>query len=113
MYMLRKEFCKNGGEGRREVQEGGDICMPVCLLSHSVMSNSFRPYGLWSARFLSPWDSPGKNTRVSCHSLLQGVFPTQGSNPCLLRCRQILYHGVTWEAWMYVHLWLIHVDVWQ
>ena len=81
MYMLRKEFCKNGGEGRREVQEGGDICMPVCLLSHSVMSNSFRPYGLWSARFLSPWDSPGKNTRVSCHSLLQEIFTTQGSNP--------------------------------
>lgn len=52
--MLRKEFCKNGGEGRREIQEAGGICMPVCLLSHSVMSNSFRPYGLWPARFLSP-----------------------------------------------------------
>ena len=28
-----------------------------------------------------PWNSPGKNTRVSCHSLLQGIFLTQGSNP--------------------------------
>ena len=28
---------------------------------------------------------------ISCHFLLQGIFPTQGSNPCLLRCRQILY----------------------
>ena len=36
-------------------------------------------------------DSPGKNTGVSCHALLQGNFPTQGSNPGLLRCRQILY----------------------
>ena len=29
-------------------------------------------------------DSPGKNTGVGCHALLQGIFPTQGSNPCLL-----------------------------
>ena len=35
---------------------------------------------------------PGKNTRVSCHFLLQGFFLTQGSNPGLLHCRQILYH---------------------
>ena len=39
-----------------------------------------------------PWDSPGKNTEVGCHSLLQGIFWTQGSNPGLLHCRQILYH---------------------
>ena len=37
-------------------------------------------------------DSPGKNTGVGCHALLQGIFPTQGSNPGLLHCRQILYH---------------------
>ena len=37
-------------------------------------------------------DSPGKNTRVGCHSLLQGVFPTQGSTLGLLHFRQILYH---------------------
>ena len=37
-----------------------------------------------------PWDSPGKNTGVGCHSLLQGVFLTQGSNLGLLHCRQIL-----------------------
>ena len=36
-------------------------------------------------------DSPGKNTGVSCHALLQGIFPTQGSNPGLPHCRQILY----------------------
>ena len=36
-------------------------------------------------------DSPGKNTRVSCHALLEGIFPSQGSNPGLLHCRQILY----------------------
>jgi len=37
-------------------------------------------------------DSPGKNTRVGCHALLQGIFPTQGSNPGLPYCRRILYH---------------------
>ena len=36
-------------------------------------------------RLLCPWDSPGKNTEVRCHALLQGIFLTQGSNPCLLR----------------------------
>ena len=37
-------------------------------------------------------DSPGKNTGMGCHDLLQGIFPTQGSNPGLPHCRQILYH---------------------
>ena len=39
------------------------------------------PHGLWPTRLLCPWDFPGKNTRVGCHSLLQGIFLTQGSNP--------------------------------
>ena len=37
-------------------------------------------------------DSPGKNTWVDCHALLQGIFPTQESNPGLSHCWQILYH---------------------
>ena len=37
-------------------------------------------------------DSPGKNTRVGCHALHQGIFPTQGSHPGLPHCRWILYH---------------------
>ena len=39
-----------------------------------------------------PWDSPSENTGVGCHSLLQGIFLTQGLNQGLLYCRQILYH---------------------
>ena len=39
----------------------------------------------------SPWDSPGQNTGVGSCSLLQGISPTQGSNPSLLYCRWILY----------------------
>ena len=43
------------------------------------------------ARFLCPWEFPGRNNGVGCHFLLQGIFPTQGLNPGLLHCRQILY----------------------
>ena len=38
-----------------------------------------------------PWNSPGQNTGVDCHGLLQGIFPTQGLNPGLPHGRQILY----------------------
>ena len=41
---------------------------------------------------LHPWNFPGKNTEVSCHFLLQGIFPTQGPNPGLPHCRQMLYY---------------------
>ena len=62
----------------------------------SVVSISLWPHGLLGsrkpARFLCPWNSPGKNTGVGGHSLLRGIFTTQGLNPCLLHCRQILYH---------------------
>ena len=43
-------------------------------------------------KFLCPSNSPGKNTGEDCHSLLQGMVPTQGSSPGLLPCKQILYH---------------------
>ena len=46
----------------------------------------------WTARVLGPGDFLGKNTKVGCHALLQGIFPTQGLNPGPLHCRQILYH---------------------
>ena len=50
------------------------------------MSDSLQSRGLYS-----PWNSPGHNTGVGSLSLLQGICPTQGSNPGLLHCRQILY----------------------
>ena len=67
-------------------------------VGHSVMSNSLGPYELWPSRLLCPWISPGKNTGVGCHSLLQGIFLTQRSNPGLLHCIQILYHLNQQEA---------------
>ena len=59
--------------------------------SHSVMNDSLQSHGLQPIRLLCPWDFPSKDTGVGCHFLLQGIFPTQGSNPGLLHCRQILY----------------------
>ena len=47
---------------------------------------ALQPHGLYSS-----WNSPGQNTGVGSLSLLQGIFPTQGSNPGLPHCRQILY----------------------
>ena len=76
---LRKTYCADVVNG-----------MCCAVLSYSVMSDSLR--------LLSPpssfvhGDSPGKNTGMGCHALLQGIFPTQGSNPGLLNCRQIIYH---------------------
>ena len=68
--------------------------------SHSVVSNSLQPHGLYS-----PWNFPGQNTGVGSLSLLQGIFPTQGSNPGLLHYRQILYQlshkGSLWMWQLY------------
>ena len=54
--------------------------------SRSVVSDSLRPH-----RLHSPWNSPSQNTGVGSIPLLQGIFPTQGSNPGLPHCRWVLY----------------------
>ena len=54
-------------------------------------------------RLLCPWDSPGKDTGVGCHTLLQGIFPTQGSNLSLLMSPTLVVGffttSTTWEAY--------------
>ena len=62
----------------------GGLCV-----SRSVTSNSLRSHGL--GHRLCRWNSPGQNTGVGNHSLLQRIFLTQGSNPGLPHCRQTLY----------------------
>ena len=54
--------------------------------SCSVVSDTLQPHGLYC-----PWNSPGQIPGVGSLSLLQGIFPTQGSNPGLLHCRWVLY----------------------
>ena len=74
--------------------------MHMCSVA-SVVPDSLPPCGLWPARLFCPWDSPGRNARVSSHALLQASFLTQGLSSCLLRLlhgRQILYHWATWAA---------------
>ena len=90
----------------------------------SVASNSLKSFGLSPTRLLCSWDFSGKNTRVGCHFLLQGIFPTQGSNPHLLHCRRILYpliHLETKQYKMYFNLkidmfncrvWLLNCQTW-
>ena len=65
------------------------ICISLCLESESrsVMSDSLWAHGLYRP----PWNSPGENTGMGSLSLLQGIFPTQGSNPGLPHCSWILY----------------------
>ena len=64
----------------------------IAVLSSSVMLDSLPPHGLKPASLFGLWSSLGKNTGVGSHSLLLGIFLTQGSNQGLPPCRQILYH---------------------
>ena len=69
----------------------------TCYESKSVSLWSVFALHVWSHGLYSPpgssylWNSPGQNTGVGSHSLLQGIFLTQGLNPGLLHCRWILY----------------------
>ena len=63
------------------------LCSPVramWLLSHFSRFQLLATLQTIAYQAPYPWDSPGKNTRVGCHALLQGIFLTQGSNPSLL-----------------------------
>ena len=88
---------------------GGDVCTHTADSLHCTVETNqhckatiggglvakscrtLATHGLWPARLLCPWDSPGKNTGVGSHFLLQGIFPTQESNLGLLHCRQMIY----------------------
>ena len=61
----------------------------VCLVAQSFQLCN--PMGCSPPGFSVHGDSPGKNIGVGCLALLQGIFPTQGSNPDLPHCRHILY----------------------
>ena len=56
------------------------VCTVGCLVAKSCLTLVTPDCSL----LLRPWDSPGKNTGVGCHFLLQGIFLTHGSNPCFL-----------------------------
>ena len=56
----------------------------MCILSSSVGFDSLSPHGLYPTRLLCPWNFLGKNTGMGCYFFLQGIFPTQELNQCLL-----------------------------
>ena len=78
------------------------------MLSHSVVSDSLTPHGLYLARLLCSWDFPGKNTGVGCQFLLKGIFLIQCSEPKspaspALACRFVIieppgepFHSQSW-----------------
>ena len=82
------------GFSRQEYWSGASSPSPkntgVCI--YSLLCQLLRRVQLFMTPMACPWNSPGKNTGVVCHSLLQGIFLTQGSNLGLLHSRQILYH---------------------
>ena len=87
-----------------ETSVPGSRHAPNCLLNISVQCLALGHVRLSvtprTVAHQRPRDSPGKNISGGCHALLQGIFPTQGSNPGLPHCRQILYHlshqGSSW-----------------
>ena len=83
----------------------------VCVLSHSVVSNSLQPQRLQPVRLLCPWDFPGTSTGVWCHLLLQGAFPTQDLT-CVscISCtgRRILYHQCHLESQVFPFFFFFH-----
>ena len=81
---------------QNKIEQHNSQNMEQCSLQVNVKSLSrIRLFATpWTVayRLLRPWDFPGKNTGVGCHCFLKEIFPTQGLNPGLPRCRQTLYH---------------------
>ena len=77
---------------------GGDESEVKVLVAQSCLTFC-NPVNCSPTKLLCPWDSPGKNTGVGSHSLLQGIFPTQGWDLGLLHCRQILYRLSHRSGW--------------
>ena len=80
------------GAVRKQVQQERRVLVTQTAGDRAEKEMSYiQPHGLQPSRLPCPWDPPGKNTGVGSHSLLQGIFLTQGLNPGLLRCRWVLY----------------------
>ena len=72
------------------------LCMLHCC-SATIVPDSLWPYGLWSSRLLCPWDSPGKNTGIGCHALLQkSSWPRDHQSPAL--AGWFFTISASWEA---------------
>ena len=82
--VLPKPEPLNGMHRGADIKDLAQSLAHVVVVIASQSCPTLRPHGLEPAGLLCPWDSPGKNTAAGSHSLLQGIFSTQGSNTCLL-----------------------------
>ena len=83
-------YCKKNNTGSdllRLIKEHAVLCLVTQLCLTLCDSMDCSPPGS-----SVHGDSPGNNTEVGCHALLQGIFPIQGLKPGLPHCRRILYH---------------------
>ena len=77
-----------------DCSESETVGVKVKMLAAQSCLTLCNPVDYSPPAFSVPWDSPGKNIGVGCRFLLQGIFPTQGSNPSLLQCRQIQFESL-------------------
>ena len=95
--MRGANICKTTQISLSEIRKvkWGNSCLPdtgVCVCSGTSVMSDCDPW------IFPLWDSLGKNTGVGCHVLVQEIFQTQGSHPCLLHCRWILNCWATQET---------------
>ena len=105
LWFPRGEVSMFGQDTGNEDTGSGQVCM-VLIVEPEWKWRSLGRVRLFATLWLySPWNSPGQNTGVGSLSLLQGIFPTQGLNPGLSYCRQILYqlsHKGSLRIWEWI-----------
>ena len=85
------------------------MCIHACTLSHSVVSDSLWPYGLYPGSLSCSWDSPAKNTGVDCHSLFQGIFLIQDRTQVSCIAGRFITVWTTWKAHYFL---LVNIHRW-
>ena len=86
-------FFKNNSSNTRWDIYMNKFCLPCChCLVTQLCLTLCDPMNCSPLVSFVHGDSPDKNTGVVCHAVLQGIIPSQGSNPGLLQCRWVLYH---------------------
>jgi len=88
-YLYTERICEMARAGHKGLKSERP-CVVLCLVAQ-LCPTLCDPINCSPPGSSVHGNSPGKNTGVGCHALLQGIFPTQGSNVGLLHCRQILY----------------------
>ena len=96
--------CIEPGLATRFIHDILHVSMPFCAKSFQLCL-TLQLHGLWPTRLICPWAFPSQNTGVGCHTPLQGIFQTQGSNPLLFKspplAGKFFTTSTTWEVWVH------------